>query len=502
MNDGSRLPSRFDDDGSDDDLTISALEPDESPESRPALVEALANGMRQLRGVWQASGVVALVTLFAMLAVLIGPHLPRLPETHPRPVYLSLGVDESVARCLSGFAWSRDGRFISAVRSPTCSTPYVGGSAQQPNLYLFTTSTGKLLSTFTLDSDVNAALGRKGFRASDFATYSINYFETDWSADGQSIAVPFFIYGDQAAFDGVVLVSVRHGASIAITSTMLASFSGFGAPKGGVLQAATERWDVLTGAKSSISLEPSLHYHWLPTDVLVADEPLSPNGATPPAGSLTPPGNPIGAQSFSMWRSGSVSLENATMCGDITMRPTTSPFAALSLESIAWSPDGRYLLLVSVQTVLPSSAPTGETPAPTPEDGAPCYGGLAPGQSSITVPMHDAGLKSALRLLTLDPKGDNFLTLAWSPDGQQLAVGATSFLHLSGSVVIYDCATGAALRTFTGSQFSPNGATSELDVLVNPVWSPDGSRLLVTVSGPSAQIVIIQPQTLSQFAGL
>lgn len=495
MNDGSRLPSRFDDDGSDDDLTISALEPEDASASRPALVEALANGMRQLRGVWQASGVVALVTLFAMLAVIIGPHLPRLPETHPRPVFLRLEVGESVARCLSGFAWSRDGRFVSAVRSPACSTPYVGGAAQQPNLYLFNTSTGKLLSTLTFDSDVNATLARKGLSASGFATYSISYFETDWSADGQSIAVPFFIYGDQAAYDGVVLVSVQHGASIAITSTLLESFSGFGSPKGGPPLAATERWDVPTGVKSSISLDPALHYHWLPTDVLVADEPLLPNGATPPAGSLTPPGNPIGAQSFTMWRTGSVSLMNATMCGDITIRPTTSPFAALSLDSTAWSPDGRYLLLLSVQAVLPASAPT-------PEADTPCYGGLAPDQTSMIAPMHDAGLKSALRLLTLDPKGDNYLTLAWSPDGQRLAVGATSFLHLSGSVVIYDCATGAALRTFSGGQFSPNGVGTGLDVLMNPVWSPDGSRLLVTVSGQSAQVIILQMQPLSQFAGL
>ncbi len=500
MNDGSRLPPRFDDDGSDDDLTISALEPEESPGSRPALVEALANGMRQLRGVWQASGVIALVTLISMLAVLIGPHLPRLSATHPRPVYIKLGVDDTVARCLSGFSWSRDGRYIAAVRSPSCSTPYLGGVLQRPNLYLFNASTGKLLSTFILDYDVGAALARSGLSAPDTATYSISYYETEWSADGQSIAVPFFIYGDLAAYGGVVMVGLHGGAPTAITSTLLAPL-GSGPSSADAPILTTDRWDVLGGVRSGIAVAPALGYHWLPTDVLVADEPLSLNGATPPAGPLRPPGNPIGGQSFSMWRVGSVSLVNSTLCGDITMRPNTAPYAALSLDATVWSPDGRYLLDTSVQARLPESAPAGAAPSPTPKSGSPCTNGTSPDLLPVA-PMHDPGLKSALQLLTLDPSGNNFLTLAWSPDGQQLAVGATSFSHVGGSVVIYDCATGAMLRTITGDQFSQSSTGTAFDTSGDPVWSPDGSRLLLTISGPSAQVVILQPQTLSQFAGL
>lgn len=501
MNDRPRMPLHSEDDGADDDLTISALEPEDSLEARSVLVAALANGMRQLRGLWQASGVIALVILMSMLAVIIGPHLPRLPETYPRPVYLRLGVGEPVARCLSGFAWSRDGRLISAVRSPACSTPYLGGVVQQPNLYVFNASTGKLLSTLTLDSDVNATLARNGLSTADAATYSISYYETDWSADGQSLAVPFFIYGDLAAYNGVVMVGMHGGAPSAIASTMLAPISETATSSAGDRPSTTDRWDVPNATKSSVYVPPALGYHWLPTDELAADEPLSLNGATPPAGPLTAPGNPIGSQSFSMWRVGSVSLINSTLCGDITKRPNTAPYASLSLEATVWSPDGRYLLVTSVQARLPASAPASATPTPTPETGAPCNKGPSP-ELVPAAPIHDAGLKSALKLLTLDPNGNNYLTLAWSPDGQRLAVGAASFSHTGGSVVIYECSTGATLRTITGGQFAEDGIGTVFDVPENPVWSPDGSRLLLTINGPSAQVVIIQPQTLSQLAGL
>jgi Tol biopolymer transport system component len=65
----------------------------------------------------------------------------------------------------------------------------------------------------------------------------------------------------------------------------------------------------------------------------------------------------------------------------------------------------------------------------------------------------------------------------------------------TGAVVVYNCATGAALQRFTGDQFEATTAGGNY-LTQNPVWSPDGSRLLLTISGPIAKLVILGPQSL------
>jgi Tol biopolymer transport system component len=107
-------------------------------------------------------------------------------------------------------------------------------------------------------------------------------------------------------------------------------------------------------------------------------------------------------------------------------------------------------------------------------------------------PAHDKGLSAALGLL--DAQGGNQLTLAWSPDGRRLAVSNFAIAQDVGSLIVYDCASGATLQRFTGGQFGSN--SKQYGATENPIWSPDSSRLLLTVNGVVAKVVILGPAAL------
>jgi Tol biopolymer transport system component len=171
------------------------------------------------------------------------------------------------------------------------------------------------------------------------------------------------------------------------------------------------------------------------------------------------------------------------------------------LYTVVWSPDGRYLLGVAVgaRLALPQGTPT--PPKPTPIVTQPTTDGscanVAPSDLAPIVPMRDTGLRAATVALTSRPGATNQLTLAWSADGRRLAVGAQSFTVTNSKMLIYDCASGALLQTFTGDEFATgdlNGATA---ALLNPQWSPDGNRLLLTLNGALSGLVIVNSQSLS-----
>ncbi len=493
MKDEPRPTPASDDDAVDDDLSISGLEP---PEARPRL-RLGATGVLSLRRLWRASGVVALVALVAIVTVAVAPHLPR--PTAPRyiPLYTALQVSSDGARCLTGASWSHDSQRIAAVESTTCTSPYLGQGPAHPNLLIFDGATGQQVGAYDLDDAVNAALRQVGVATSGGPSYDIAYYETDWSPDGSLLATPFAVYGEQMGYVGTALVRLSGPAHGQVTAMLSAPNPADGQPTNGFDVIPVIRWDLARNSSATVYLAPALMYRWLPGDVLVADEPLSATSTSSTTAqsdasqaSSATLGDPIGGQTFSLWRLGNITPVTATTCGanGVVIQPLRAPYAYLLLSATVWSPDGRYLLEASIQARLPSKA---GHPTATRTGQSPCDSGPVPDQLPAA-PMHDRGLQSALGLL--DAQGGNQLSLAWSPDGRRLAVGVFTFAQGTGSAVVYDCATGATLRRFTGDQFQANVAVSE--AARNPVWSPDSSRLLLTVDGPVAKLVILGPPAL------
>ena len=469
----------------DDDLSITRLAPaDASPWS-----ERLASLAPRLHALWRLSGGLALAALVATVVIALEPHLLRPAPTRPQIPYTTLAASSDVARCLNGVVWSPDSRQVAAVQSPNCSAPYLGPASMKANLAIFDAATGRQVATYTLDDAVNAALARRGLTSRDVA-YTISYHEANWSADARSIAVGFTVYGDEMDDTGVAVV-ILSGAERGHVSVAVGGPGVFQPmPANGFDLIPVTRWDLTRGDQTTIYLTPALRYRWLPSDVLIADEPL-PANASAPAPSVTDAGSASSdGQSFSMWQSATVVPVTALACapsGGIAA-PLSQPYAAITLVASAWSPDGRYLLDAMVQARLPAAP--GHLAPPAAATNL-CDDGLAPDQLP-SAPLHDKALAAALRLL--DPQGDNQLTLAWSRDGHRLAVVSLDIAPKSGKTVIYDSASGATLATYSGADFAAtNGGVYSAQ---NPIWSPDGHSLLLTISGPFAKLIILGPRAL------
>ena len=477
-----------------DELRVSRLESGQSSGRRAWL--PLMRAFPPLRRVWRASGVVALIALVTVVWVAVAPHLPRLLTAHRQIPATSLAVSSDLSSCLVGSSWSRDGRQIAAVASNPCAAAFTRAGAP-PNVLIFDAMTGKRLAEYQLDAAVDAALARIGLSRSSGTGYDVSYFESSWSPDDQRLAVEFGVYGEMGGDMGVAIVTLA-GAQRGHVSVMLASLNDATLiqPGNGFALVPIERRGVADGSHTTIYLQPALAYRWLPADVLVAAEPLSSSPtAAPPSATATADGAADGAApeasgEISMWQSGAIAPVTAVACGSngATVGPLGVPYALLTLTAPIWSPDGRYLLDAFVQARLPS------LPGHPGQSGAgfsPCDSGPAPNDLP-SAPFHDKGLRTALGLL--DAHGDNQLTLAWSPDGQRLAVATLDFPQNSGSLVIYDCATGEVARNFSASDFE--AGVAQYSLAQNPVWSPDGRSLLLTISRPDAKVIVLGPQAL------
>lgn len=487
-----RLMDQMDD---DDDLSVSALEPMRASRARAAGVG------RSLRHVWRASGLVALLALVAIVVVAVTPHLPRVAQSGVQIPSTAVQAPSDVATCLTGVSWSPDSRQIAAVQSSPCGQPYLGPSgstgsvAAQPNLLIFDATTGRRVAAYALDSAVNVALAPDRLKVSSASSsYDISYYETRWSPNGHQMAVGFGVYGDLGGVSGMAITTLTGPQRGQVTVLLTPPYTALSFPQNGFDLMPVERWDVTNGAYTTIYLAPALAYRWLPSDVLVADQPLPANASASTSVAPTTPTTTAGAsdgrQLVNMWQMGTISPVTTTACaGDgVTMQPLSQPYALLTLSASAWSPDGRYLLDVNVQSRLATEP---ERPKPASNGASPCDSGPAPDQLP-SAPLHDSGLRAALGLL--DAYGNTQLTLAWSPDGRRLAVTTLAMAQGTGALAIYDCASGAPLQRFSGAQFEADAAPYSL--AQNPVWSPDSAHLLLTIGRPEPKLLILGPQAL------
>ncbi len=483
-----------DDDGFalDDDLSITGL----APTGATPWSLWLARVAPRLRGVWRLSGALALALLAATVVIALAPHLPRPASPRVQVPYTAMAMPSDLVHCLNGAAWSPDGREVAAVQSPSCSDPYLGPPPMTADLILFDAATGKQVATYALDDAVNTTLKEAGLTSSGDVAYTLSYYAADWSPNARFIAVRFMVFSHQINIEGVAVVTLSGAERNHIRIALGAPNTSLVSPDNGFALVPVTRWDLTRGDQATIYLAPALAYRWLPSDVLVADAPLPSNASAPaPAEPTTtataaPLDGATGGQTFSMWSDGEILPVTAVACGanGATAQTLRQPYALLWLTATAWSPDGRYLLESDVQARLPTIA---VRPLASTSDVSPCDSGPAPNQLP-NAPLHDKALGAALRLL--DPQGDNQLSLAWSRDGRRLAVSSADLTSQATRTVVYDSASGATLATFTGDEFAET--SGGVYSTQNPIWSPDGGRLLMTINGPVAKLVILGPQAL------
>jgi Tol biopolymer transport system component len=60
--------------------------------------------------------------------------------------------------------------------------------------------------------------------------------------------------------------------------------------------------------------------------------------------------------------------------------------------------------------------------------------------------------------------------------------------------------TGQTLQRYTPDQFEDTPLPN--DALLNPLWSPDGSHLLMAISGSTPMLVIVASQNPSMYGAL
>ncbi|HEX8732560.1 MAG TPA: hypothetical protein VF725_10940 [Ktedonobacterales bacterium] len=485
----------------EDDLRVSPLDAADG-RSRSRLPAALRGPA--LRRLWRWMGAVATLALAAIVIVTLAPHIPRPAPSRPAPIpYTRLRVSPDVARCMSGFSWSHDSRQIAALTSYDCASANAGVSAPVSKLYIFNAATGASAATIDMGEPLDLALRRLGIDTNATAQYGVSFFSSAWSPDDRLLAAQFAVYSERMMVEGVVLATIagaQAGHVTVLTNTPIAAGTPGPPPQqaSAFTLAPTVRWDLTTGAVSTIYLQPALAYRWLPGGVLVAAEPLADSvNAPPPSDAGAPTDDPVGGEGFSLWRTGYVTLANTPSCEPSqSSAPLPVRYAMVTLGGVVWSPGGRYLLDVNVNARL--LAPLAKAPAQSPTSSSGCVDGAAP-DPLPTAALHDRGLAAAVK--RLDPTGSQELSLAWSPDGRRLAALTISLDHSVGTAALYDCASGTQTHAFTSGEFyNPDAFSNSEDpttgFVQTPAWSPDSSHLLLVVDGVTPQVIVLGPAAL------
>ena len=147
----------------------------------------------------------------------------------------------------------------------------------------------------------------------------------------------------------------------------------------------------------------------------------------------------------------------------------TLPGHSVSVSSVCWSPDGKYLASGAAdRTIKIWDAKSGECMLTLAGRSyslwSVCWSPdgkyLASGSSDETVKIWNA--KSGQCMLTLEGHSDYVLSVCWSPDGKYLASGSDDK-----TVKIWDAKSGQCMLTLKGHS----------DFVFSVCWSPDGKYL-------------------------
>jgi hypothetical protein len=363
--------------------------------------------------------------------------------------------------CLVDAAWSPNGNFIAVLG-------YIQGCPQNDfvpaRVNIYDAHSSKLIAHWTPDYPVmrtlygtaffparlRAITDRKplpGTNGGFVSVAPIYYSHTLWSPDGQQLALTFTASTRLNSFGGILLI----GSNGNQAQVFLERQNG--------TNPLYMKWNLGLGVPAkSTPAPPAIAYHWGPGGSLVPQTVLKDHtvAAAPAPG---PVGNPDGGSSFTIWQPGLAII--------ISQAHTPSVYI-WKTNVIAWSPDGNYLVEgIGLKAVI---EPSGH-PFPDPVILAALHLEHTP-----LLPVHDTALLRATF---------GSLAIAWRPDGRILA--ATNF---TGSVDLFDCATGQKL----GTLFTPMNRTPISGSPALLRWSPDGTRLLLS----SAQWGIVNVWQLPQ----
>jgi hypothetical protein len=126
--------------------------------------------------------------------------------------------------------------------------------------------------------------------------------------------------------------------------------------------------------------------------------------------------------------------------------------------------------------------------------------GSQPSSPYAGLPLRDSGLRAGLVAFDLARVG---VVVAWSPDGQRIAVRADHSLDgAAHELSIFDCRTGRLLGSYSAQQVEhglpgDRGNTVQFGIGLPPMWSPDGTHLLV-LDNDLRVLSILGPNMLGQ----
>lgn len=373
----------------------------------------------------------------------------------PAPVAKASTVQAS-SPCYSA-ALSPDNQRIATLEREYCLQPSLSPPSRQPGdalIQVFRASNKQALKRFTLYSMIlNQAIAQK-LPTQNFL--DVQYQQIAWSPDGKQLICAFeislsrpatLVYPNalwglwqlNEASGAISVLFAQQNQDNFLSDTL--SYAVWDLQSGSVLPAQRDLeqiiWDsprFSWGKNGQIRAQPA------------QDETAQPVGI------------PSQGQSFTLWQPGIIQPQNGLL----------QPRFSWSTTFFAWSPDRRYLALFAWSShVEHLNEHLSATPPET---------NVLP-----SIRVHDNALNSLLI------QGPGTGSYAWRPDGRILA----RYNFSAARIELYDCATGARLRTIT---IKPGQDTKTVPLPQSGVdpgvlqWSTDNTHLLLVLGNKLLQV--------------
>ena len=378
-------------------------------------------------------------------------------------------MQQGAVFCPYGASFSPDGEYIALLGSQ--STCAQGSERMTPHIAAIYNAHSGVMSLFVhldtlFDSDTSASLAQQNIRA-------MSYFSLGWAPDSKHLAIIFTAFDspniltlDTETSAGLILLNTERGSA-----RVLYGDSGFFALPG-TSGGGFPIWNVTNGAETpAFSPDPGLAYAW---NARGAPYPIvKPQGESDQlpiaAGPRYPIGNPSSDSTFTIWQPGVIlgSSSSASAAVFTTVFPS-------------WSPDGKYVTLMTAGAQLPlaqsstqaqkaAKEPVGDFAYPTPA-------------AMPSVPARDAALTAVQR--SVGPRG--WALVAWNPAGtllasvncqtpgnDQIAIRATNSGIIQGSAAIPLPGGDSGCRNLS------SGTSAYPAQPMTLLWSPSGDRVMV-----------------------
>lgn len=377
-------------------------------------------------------------------------------------------LEQGAVNCPAGAAFSPDGSHVAVLGSQSTCAP--GTTTMTPHVAAIYDAHSGVMTLYArlerlLGIDTSLPLDLQQVR-------SLSYFSLGWSPDGKHLAIIFTAFSSSdiltpdTLYDaGLILLDAEHGSA-----RVLHGDSGFFALPGEV-GGGFPIWDVVSGAEiSAFSPDPGLAYAWnehgspypiVKARGVIRQLPIA-------AGPRYPIGNPGANSTFTIWQPGLVLGSGSTTSAAIftTVFPT-------------WSPDGRYVTLMTAGAQLPLAQSTTPYTAASGGNGSVSY----PTPSVMpSTPARDAALIAVQRragtrgwaMVAWNPAGTLLASInCHTPDDEMLEIRATDSAIIQGSAAI------PLTSGDTGCRNLPAGASAYPTQPIMLLWSPSGDRVMV-----------------------